>query len=157
MPDIACKAIFVVQLPLGFFILLSDVHGAGLGIYFLKVFMSPTPSSSSRRAAPLIAPRLLGSLQTWGGGGGLCSLKTTLSWEFPVTISHGPAPSSSWKPRHPPPRALAEPETRALQGAPSAHPRWVGGFCVPRAPPPQVPPARARMLDSIPTPGPSFP
>lgn len=36
MPDIACKAIFVVHLPLGFLILLWDVHGAGPGIYFLK-------------------------------------------------------------------------------------------------------------------------
>lgn len=123
MPDIACKAIFVVHLPPGFLILLLEVHGAGLGIYFLK-FLRPQPSvSSSQSAAPLTALRLLGSLQAREGGGGLCSLQTTLPWEFPVAVSHGRAPSAGWKRRHPPSRALAEREKRARNAAPGAHQR----------------------------------
>lgn len=126
-----------------------------LGHLLFKVSTSPTPLSSSRSAVPLTAPRLLDSLQAWGGAEGLCFLKTTLSWEFPVAISHGQAPSSRWKRRHPRPQARrshrhergrersAQPPTRAPLAA--------------LAPPPQVPPQRARMLDSIPTSGPSFP
>lgn len=54
VPDIACKAIFVVHLPLGFLILLWDIQGAGLGIYFLK-FLHPglhSPAPGVRHLSP---------------------------------------------------------------------------------------------------------
>lgn len=132
MPDIACKAVFVVHLPPGFLILLWDVHAARLAIYFLKFSLPQTPLSSSRSVAPLPAPRLLDSLQAWGRGGGLCSLKTTLPWEFPVAVSHGQAPSSRWKHRHPPPRAQVKPQTRARNAEARRPPR-------PRGRPPALP------------------
>lgn len=157
MPDTACKAIFVVHLPLGFRILLWDVHGAGLGIYFLKI-LCPEPLSPAPGARHFSPPGDFWTRSRCGEEArGLSSPKTTLPWELPAAISHGRAPSPAWERRRPPPPGLAKPQPRAPEGVPRRPP---APPCAPLRPPrspPQVPLPRARMLDSIPAPGPSFP
>lgn len=77
-----------------------DVHGAGLDIYFLK-FLRPQSLSPAAGVRHLSSPRDFWTRSRRGEGAeGLCSLKTTLPWEFPVAISHGQTPSSGWKRRH---------------------------------------------------------
>lgn len=149
MPDITCKAIFVAHLPLGFVILLWDVHGAGLGNHFFKVLMSQTPSPAPgvRHVSP---PRDSWSRsKRWEGAGG-----TLFPENHPalgISCGRFSRPSPLRRLEAQPLSATVPHSRRRQQGRerPAAHPR-------PGAPPPQVP-ARARMLDSIPTLGPSFP
>lgn len=68
MPDIACKAIFVVHLPLGFLILLWDVHGAGPGIYLS--FYVPDPSLQLPECGTSSCPETSGLAPGVGRGRG---------------------------------------------------------------------------------------
>ncbi|XP_049470049.1 translation initiation factor IF-2-like [Panthera uncia] len=69
VPDIACKAVFVVRLPPGFLILLWDVHAASLAIYFLK-FSLPKPLSPAPGGWHLFPPRDFGTGSRRGEGAG---------------------------------------------------------------------------------------
>ena len=71
MPDIACKAILRFTSLRFFSFFCWRFAELAWAFTFLKSFYVPqSPVSSSRSAALLTAPRLLGSLQPWGGGGG---------------------------------------------------------------------------------------
>ena len=70
MPDIACKAIFVVHLPPDFLILLLEVHGAGLGIYFLKFLRPQSPVSQLPECGPSHRPETFGLAPGMGRGRG---------------------------------------------------------------------------------------
>lgn len=123
------------------------------GHLLFKVSPSQTPLSRSRGAAPLTSLRFLSRSRRGEGARGLCSPKTTLPREFPGAVSHGQAPSPCCQRGHTP----RGPQSSLSSGRPAGHQRPGKGRPRSPAPPPQGPPPRARMLDSIPEPGPSFP
>ena len=151
MPDTACKA--VLRFPsLRFFSFFCCMFAElAWAFTFLKVSTSPAPCLQLPECGTSHRPETSGLAPAVGRGRG--------------DFVHRKRPSSGnflWPflTDEPPPRrlhALPEPETRAWRERPAPSRTRVGGSRAPRAPPPQVPPPRARMLDSIPTPGPAFP
>lgn len=97
MPDITCKAIFVVHLPLGFVILLWDVHGAGLSNYFLK-FSHPKPHLQLPECGTSHRPETSGPAPSVGRGREvLCSVKLPCPGNFlwPFLTDKPPPPAGS--------------------------------------------------------------
>ena len=123
MPDIACKAILRFTSLRFFSFFCWRFAELAWAFTFFKSFYVPNPLSPAPGVRHFSPPRDFWARSSRGeGAGGLCSPKTTLPWEFPVAISHRPAPSSGWKHRHPPLHALPEPETRAWKGTPGSLP-----------------------------------
>lgn len=145
------QSTFWAHLPPGVLILSWDVHGAGLRIYFGK-FLRPELLSPAPGVRHLSLPQDFWSHSRRGeGAGGLRPLKATL----PLGISCGHFSRTS-------PLLRLGAQTPTGRGSRTARDASAKGSALlptrgPLAPPPQVPPRRARMLDPIPTPGPSFP
>lgn len=121
---------------------------------FFKVFTSPIPCLQLPECGLLTAPRLLGSLQPWGGGGGTLFPENDLALGISCGHFSWTSPFLRLEARCVPSRSQRRERGRE-RPAPSR--TRVGSSRALRAPPPQVSPPRARMLDSIPTPGASFP
>lgn len=122
MPDIACKAVFVVHLPLGFLILLWDVHGAGLGIYFLK-FLRPKPLSPAPGVWHLFPPRDFWTCSRRGeGAGDFVPRKRPCPGNFlwPLLTDKPPTPAGSTDTHRHALRQSRRPERRTQR--PAAHP-----------------------------------
>lgn len=127
-------------------------------LLFLKVFTSPTPCLQLPECGTSHRPETFGLAPAVGRGrGDFVPRKRPCPGNFlwPFLTDQPPPPAGSTDTHRCMPSRSQRRERGRERLAPSR--TRVGGSRAPRAPPPQVPPPRARMLDSIPTPGPSFP